>query len=231
MTKNDKKDSQTKTVKTPNVLPIRPFNPKYYRDKETIVVESEEIQMDFFYNTFGPLLKEIGKTYPIESLRLKFIKVINKYILGQDHHEICQSTLPGEYVEGVGYRSAFAAAAWDKKLNRNCMIFYIPNVMHILRWYGMETLKDQIIEATLHENFHIENKHHLGGISRQEAESQTWWYECQEVVTPMLAAGRFKNLEKGNELLITNEVYKQADGNPNAKVWQDYIAANVAADD
>lgn len=203
---------------------------KYFPPRQTEKIETTEEKQEPAYNkyfdpmaqrqfAYGKLIKildDIAKRYPIEELRDIFYSILARNLKGELTLEMSQA-LPKIKVE------PFAGFICKERSDsgKDTLALYVPSIMKAYDNDDIETFKDRLVLAFLHEQYH--NDHHCpcGDDDPVEIkahnEAEAWWYECDQVLRPMREAGRAKNInQKAWEFFI------QANGDINSPVWQSF---------
>lgn len=170
----------------------------------------------------NPLRRQIVDSYPILSLRQKFVGAVNdksvtlnitsRSILGQKNTPLAFS--------GSKMGNPVIVIVYDNFLQR---MTYARSVKGQKEY--TEYLEDLLIAVYLHEYHHIKKQGFFGGAlgpKMVEFEKDCWAYTVKEILLPMQAQGRAKLLPGTFEETILI-LYRSLNGNTADKRWHDFF--------
>jgi hypothetical protein len=180
---------------------------------ETIAKLTTEQQV-FADSILWPTLDEITKNYPVPEIRNE-LKKLAKECLEHKFYFVLSSMEQEKILASVGLQDG-----------QKVIVLFIPLAMKIFNERGKESFRDVVILGILHEYFHMSNDWRFHG-NLFECESAAYWYECRELIGPMLKVGRLKNLPKQDFTMGLWRVFKKAAGDKNSPIWQKLISSLV----
>ncbi len=180
-------------------------------------------QEKFYRDVLDPLIMKRLRDYPVPSVRVLLVELINKLerdeiVLG--HQGGYSWQMPEQMASAFRMDDGRRVIALD-------MLAIYPQ-FPVWQKEGIE--EDVVAGVMLHEYFHI--LHHVDHVDRlhdtveasRRDESEAWHFTCEQVLVPMLAAGRFPTGQMNGPMASAYNAYYLSHGDPLSPIWQEFIA-------
>ena len=181
-------------------------------------------QHAFMQQQFLPRWNVIRNTYPILDLRQRFDRLAARI----QRHDI---RLKVSALYKPGRASVFCES--DRDGMQPIIRFFQPALRDFFFRTPDEEMRDDVILGVmLHEEYHLE--HHIFQspegpnevLIHSQRESATWWWCCDTIFTPMMAAGRLRHLPPEDAITGAMRCYLDAHGDQNAPSWIRFCEAD-----
>ena len=177
-------------------------------------------QKQFSDKVLWPVFADIADNYPIQKIRGEF-KLVGEESLKHRFYFILSSNDQMKILASAGIKD-----------NKNIIVIFVPLAMKIFKEKGLEIFKDMMIIALLHEYYHVSHDLRLPDRKPEQLiqyESAAYWHECEELIGPMLKAGRLAGLPEQDFTLRLWRIFKKANGDKNDPVWRNFISSLVSS--
>jgi hypothetical protein len=209
----------TAPVSAPRVRPVTA--------EPLVIDELTADQHRFMKEQFLPRWDIIRRTYPIPDLRARFDRLAQRLLTKNIRLQVSALYHPS------GRRSVLGEA--DREGRQAVIRFFEPALRDfVTRVPDQDTRDDIVIGMMLHEEYHLTN-HVFNPLRGQDApaanslrESDTWWWCCETIYTPMVRAGRLRHLPTDDAINGAMSCFNAAAGNPASEAWLRFCLADPA---
>lgn len=181
-----------------DIIPAQETDPR----RPLVTTEEREAFVSYFF----PLVDEIRRDFPVQSLRSRF----NRFFERVESREI-----PLTFSPEPSKAHALAEAS------PGGVLLAVPDFIEWTREMSREEVKIFLIELLLHEEYHFDH-HVFRKLPEEVVESETWWWSVENIFLPLKEA-EMLNPDKRFMRDWAIYSYKKAQGDKSSPVWKRFL--------